>query len=106
MLPDDYRYKYIVDALNAFSEYDNADEAIDEVEADPYTKDLLDWLSSHSYRVAYADDAVKEIGYSEDGGIMQAAALGQIAEKHEVYQSVLASLQARLGVLETERTAR
>lgn len=99
MLPDDYRYEYVVDALTAFSEYDDADEAVGEIKADPYTKDLLAWLSSHSYRVEYADEAAKEMGFSGQAGIMAAAALGQIAEKGEVYQSVLDSLGARLEAL-------
>jgi len=102
MLPDDYRYEYIVDALYAFADYDDDDHemAIDEIEADPYTKDPLAWLSSHSYRMDYANEAIRDVGFSEVGGIMQAVIMGQIAEKREIYDSVLESLKSRLEALD------
>lgn len=97
-LPDDYRYEFIVEALSAFVETDddaNVDdmrEAIDNIEADIYTFDLLKWLASNLQRPGMVDEAVSEMGHS-DMGIVGDIMLGQMAEKHETAYQLLTALE-------------
>lgn len=98
MLPDDYKYEYIVGALEAIADYDgdedDIEELADELEADCYDSDLLDWLNSHSIRIWYVDKAVEEMGHG--GGIMEDIAMGQVEEKREVFFTVLEDLRENL----------
>ena len=91
MLPDDYRYEFIHDALAAIAEYENPEEAIEAVEADIYTQDLTAWLHSRNDRVNYLSEVQEEFGPLEDGFQLLAAA--QHKEKTEVFYSVLQSLR-------------
>lgn len=98
MLPDDYKYEYIVGALEAIADYDgdedDIEELADELEADCYDSDLLDWLNSHSIRIWYVDKAVEEMGHGE--GVMNDIAMGQVEEEREVFFTVLEDLRENL----------
>ena len=98
MLPDDYKYEYIVGALEAIADYDgdedDIEELADDLEADCYDSDLLEWLNSHSIRTWYVDKAVEEMGHG--GGIMEDIAMGQVEEKREVFFTVLEDLRENL----------
>ena len=98
MLPDDYKYEYIVGALEAIADYDgdedDIEELADDLEADCYDSDLLEWLNSHSIRTWYVDKAVEEMGHG--GGIMEDIAMGQVEEKREVFFTVLEDLREKL----------
>ena len=87
MLPDDWRYQFIVEALSAISE-----EREDDIEADIYTGELSAWLASNVNRVEYVDDAVEEYGGKFPGAI-EALQIGQLAEKREVLELVKAYLE-------------
>lgn len=107
MLPDDWRYEFIVQALNAMSEYDNPDTARDSLELEPYTDMLTAWLASNVNRVGYVDEAVAEFGhtslnntYADYKGIIGDIAVGQLFERHEVFDSVRESLEKRLSEME------
>lgn len=93
MLPDNYKYEYIVTALEFISSCDDPEEP--EIEADPYYSDLLRWLSSNLTRSEYVDEYVQEFGLpdSEDFQIMSLIGYGQWKEKQEVYWDVLRILQ-------------
>lgn len=93
ILPDDYKFAFIVASLDGIIEADDPEEA--DFEPDVYTNDLYDWLTSHLNRAAYVDEAVKEFG-GEPGGIVDQIMLGQVAEKREVYDIVLKSLQRQV----------
>lgn len=98
MLPDDYRYEFIVEALNAIIEYDDTDEARDSLEADIYTSDLTGWLHSRNDRINFVDESRSEWG-ADAGGIIEDMQRGQLFEKYEVFGSVLQSLSERLDAL-------
>lgn len=108
MMPDDWKYQFIVDALDLVAEAagDDTDDAIkngrDGIEASIYTHDLLRWLSSNLNRVAYVDEAVQEYGYDGGTGIVGAIMTGQHAERSEVFESVTNSLRAKLDETEEE----
>jgi hypothetical protein len=100
MLPDDWRYQFIVDALDALSEHEDEDEARDSLEASIYTHDLTAWLGSHGYRPAYCDEAVDEYGAESffgknGGGLTNLIQAGQLAEMQEVFGLVLDALRTQ-----------
>lgn len=97
-LPDDYKYEYMVDALDSLSEGMHPDEP--ELQPDVYTSDLIKWLASHNFRTVYVDDAVEEMGWDKKRGIEGAIADGQWREKEEVFRIVVNALEERLEDIE------
>ena len=94
MLPDDYRYEFIVDALDAIIDADgDFERAREEWEPDAYNAGLLKWVSSSLYRMGHVDEAVSEFGWPDD--LSRALQLGQRAEWEEVFGSVQASIKER-----------
>jgi hypothetical protein len=91
MMPDDYRYKFIEDALQYISDQDE-DEDMDfpEIKADSYTSELTKWLHSRNDRVCYLTEALEEYEIKDGFRALQAA---QLCEREEVYFSVLNSLR-------------
>lgn len=97
MLPDDHKYEFIVDALQALSDYDDPDAIRDDIEPDPYNYDLVQWLGSHLSRAGYVDEAAEEFGIeSKDFDVMRWIGIGQVLEKCEVLDSVRRVLEARI----------
>jgi hypothetical protein len=91
MMPDDWRYEFIQDALNALE--DGADE--DRLELDalyPYTADRLNWLASHLDRPGYCDEAAEDAGGPPDD-ILAFVAWGMDREMHEVFGIIHAKLE-------------
>ncbi len=89
LLPNDWRYDFIVRSLSALSESDDPDTARDSLEPDIYTAELTAWLASHGERLGYVDEYVSEYGWP---GTFEALQGGQLAEMQEVYSSVYTSL--------------
>lgn len=85
MLPDDWRYEFIYDALSYLADQDNDP---DEYEPEPsiYNAELHRWLSSHGWRAGYCDEAAEELG--GDGGIDASIARGQWWEMRRVFDRV------------------
>ena len=97
--PDDYRYAFTVDALEAIAEqcdarYAGVDPSDVEAEADIYTRDLLKWLASRNDRLGYCDQYAEE---NEDSDTLNRISGGQYLERREVLGSVVDSLEAELG---------
>ena len=88
MMPDDWKYRFIVDALDLIAEADDVDDVT--IEPDIYTADLTAWLASHNGRVYYLTQALEE--YGETDGF-RALACAQAFEREEVYFSVLSSIR-------------
>lgn len=88
MLPDDHKYRFIVDALDALSDYDDAEEARERVDSDVdiYTHDLTTWLASSNDRVARLDDVLAEGDVKDGFSLLQRA---QYAERSEVFAVML-----------------
>jgi hypothetical protein len=85
MLPDDFRYKFIVEALSALADSDDPDEI--ELKADIYTSDLTGWLHSRNDRVCYLSEALEEFGRDLGDGF-KLLAYAQYLEKREVLDAV------------------
>ena len=98
MLPDDYKYKFVVGALEAITESDD-DANIDDIDdnarsivhdnVDIYTSRLFHWVRSHTDRLATANNFGKEF---EAETIEAFLSGGQYFEIDEVFQTVLSTL--------------
>jgi hypothetical protein len=93
MLPDDWRYEFIDDALSAIA--DECEDMRDVDDSYPYTADRLAWLASNIERPGYCDEAAKEYGV-KTGDVLELVTLGMSAEMREVYELVLSALTAQL----------
>lgn len=108
MFPDDWRYSFIVEALNMIEENENLDDCADEIYADVYTSDRLAWLASHLERAGYVDEAVNELGIGGEPGrrggfsVLECIAFGQIAERREVFEVVRAWCEAQADEADDE----
>jgi hypothetical protein len=96
MMPDDFKYQFIHEALEAISECDEDIENI-LLEPDCYSKDLLKWVSSNLTRASYVDEVVDQYGYENFYNCLM---LAQSEEKQQVLYSVRASLEKICGSLE------
>ncbi len=102
MMPNDYKYQYVVDTLDALSEGQDPDDGLSDIEADVYNYDLLKWVQSHGERVGFVDEVVSELGHHPDLGMIGDLMMGQVQEKQQVWQSVVSSLRERLDDIEME----
>jgi len=92
MLPDDYRFEFTKNALDALSENEDIDDARQSAtEPDVYTSDLTKWLNSRNDRVYYLTQALEEFG-CKDG--FQALSTAQSIEKEEVFGAVVSALES------------
>lgn len=94
MLPDDHKYEFIVDALDALAENEDPDDI--NLEPDIYNADLLRWVSSHLERSGYVEEAISDASGGVYPGFFESLMLGQAAEKSEVLYSVRSSLEAHI----------
>ena len=98
MLPDDTRYAFIVDALDALEEAEDIDVAGQDWEFEPYFGRLVDWLGTYAgHRLEYCDEWANEYGRPE--GTAKLLQGGQLYERLEVLDLVRASLEAHLETL-------
>jgi len=91
MLPDDWRYEFIQDALNAL-ENDGDENGPDIDNLYPYTADRLNWLASRLDRHGYCDEAAEDMGESPKQ-IVDFIALGMDRELREVFDLVRERLE-------------
>ena len=101
MMPDDWRYAFVVEALSALEESDDPDDIA--LEADVYTSDLTSWAHSRADRIGYCDEAAEEGMISADADMSDRLMAGQYREKEEVLNLVRAFLESRAEELEAER---
>lgn len=93
MLPDDWRYTFIREAVDHLAEAATEDEAREAMEeADIYTSTLLKWLASHGARLDYCDQARDELGAEAFSNTEALISMGQSMERMEVFQAVLGFL--------------
>lgn len=96
ILPDDYRYRWISEALDLLAEADDPSDPDLHGEfmdgASIYTHDLLAWLSSNLTRIAYCDQAAEDFGTKDDADLTSRIQLGQALERSEVFHNVLREL--------------
>ena len=88
-LPDDYKYQFVVEALDAICDADDLDDIT--IEPDLYNSDLTAWLSSSIARFSYCDDAIAEYGPVKS--LFDLLQLGQQREREEVLYLVIDALE-------------
>jgi len=92
ILPDDSRYCFIVEALEALAE----DPEEHTLEPDIDARKLLNWLDDYpDYRIGLVDEAVSGLGWS---GLLKALQAGQLKEKEEVLGIVKHFLENQIAV--------
>lgn len=103
MMPDDWKYRFVADALELISTSDEGyeEDAAEEWEPDIYSRDLLKWVSSNLKRKGYVDEAVGVWGWPKEG-LSMALVLGQRLEFEEVFYFVLNRLRERLDEIQEE----
>jgi hypothetical protein len=97
MGPDNFKYETIVDVLDRLSDGQDPEEP--DLEADVYTHDLLAWLASNLERSGYVDEAVEQLGHSEQG-VIGDITQGQWYEKEEIWRLVVDALNSRLEAID------
>lgn len=94
MLPDDWRYEFIREALSALADAEDADEI--DLEADVYTSELTRWLGSRADRMAYCDEAIRDGYCSAEADTFTRLQCGQAKEKAEVLSAVRNFLETEI----------
>lgn len=98
MLPDDWRYQAIMDAVEYISRSagtldDSVNEFADSM-VDVYDVDRVNWLDSNHSRGEYCNEAMRELGVStDDPSIYAIIGMGQYQELTEVYTLVFEFLE-------------
>lgn len=95
-LPDDYRHRFVYDALIAIAECDPTDELDDAfqwIEPDVYTSDLVKWFGSNTQRIGYVNEVRDDYGCTNFDSVVDEIRAGQERERHEVYHTVLTTLR-------------
>ena len=91
IFPDDYRYLFLVTALDTIGEASDAEDAEECLPEEVYTSNLTRWLHSSNNRTLYVDDALEEFpelaAQSGFQGVLMAAFR---AEQLEVLQDAIA----------------
>lgn len=92
MLAEDFRYLFVVEALEALAEDPEEPESL--LEPETYTSQLLAWLEAYpSYRINLVDKAVSRFGWN---GMFEALQDGQLMEKKEVLGIVRKFLETKI----------
>ena len=99
-LPDDTVYQFIQDCAAAIhdrggeEDEENAEEAIREMEPDPYTAGLTKWLAARVDHVYYLTEVLEEYGDIKDG--FQLLAMAQKQQIEEVGFALIAALKSEM----------
>lgn len=104
MIPDDYRYEFVYDAVSALENSEDVDDARDSIEADVYTTGLTKWLHSRVDRTFYMSQAIED-GLTDGKDSSQHLMTAQWLEKMEVFDAVVVALEKRLEELEEDDRA-
>lgn len=98
MLPDDYRYECIVDALDAIADCEDEESARESMEqgVDCGYHAMAQWLGSNTQRFGYCDEAASDFGpFAEVDKMIQA---GQLRERGEVFGQTVEALGSDLDL--------
>ena len=97
MLPDDWRYEFIEDAVDLLAECEDPGDAIERLEPNVYTHDLTAWLHSRGDRMGFVDDLLGDNAFRSGYELL---AMAQFAEREEVLYQVKQALCETLENIE------
>ena len=100
-LPDDYRYEFIEESLQAIVDHGGIEDARESIEPEIYTGKLTHWLSSNLARHEYTDRVLEYGPPSSTANLLMAA---QLEEKHETFDLVVGALEKRTGEADGSET--
>lgn len=106
-MPDDYKYRWIYEALSDLMDCSSNDTEGDEIiseyipqwcEGFIYNSERTAWLASNLRRADYIDDAISEglYDFKSDFSTFDLLNLGVIREQEEIYIAVTQALCAKL----------
>jgi len=90
ILPDDWRYRFIVESLETLSECEDPYDVY--IETYSYSGELLKWFSSSLARLQWVEEAVEEMDWGDRFDLLLALQAGQLHEKEHVFNIVLDEL--------------
>lgn len=90
ILPDDWRYRFIVESLETLSECEDPYDVY--IETYSYSGELLKWLSSSLTRLRWVEEAVEGMDWGDRFDMLLALQAGQLHEKEHVFNVVLNEL--------------
>jgi len=90
ILPDDWRYRFIVEALETLSECEDPYGVY--IETYTHSGELLNWFASSLARLQWVQEAVEEMDWEGGFDLLLALQAGQLAEKEHVFHIVLDEL--------------
>ena len=96
VLPNDYIYSFISEALDVICDSDNPEEAIYEIEPDIYNSDLLLWVGSNLSFSCWVDGVLQEGLIGKECGLFNVLMQAQARHKQAIASCVLNELQAEL----------
>src|SRR5690606_2692161 len=94
ILPDDWRYRFIVEALETLSECDDPYDI--QIETYSYAGELLKWFSSSLNRLQWVEEAVEGMDWGDRFDMLIALQAGQLMEKEEVFGLVREFLETKI----------
>lgn len=102
VMPNDYIYQFIKDALYTIAESSDPQEAIYQIEPDCYNHDLLKWISDNLSFSSWVDEAIQDYSTTKDLTLFDALMRGQQKHREEIAQCVFDCLETRLGEIKRE----
>lgn len=103
MLPDDYRYQFLVEALEYIDDnLDPLDDSLDSIdpfdacEPDCMNHDLIRWLGSNLSRMYYCDNVMQDYQLDQLAHVLMQA---QQAERVEVMELAIDWIKSQQGEL-------
>jgi len=95
MMPDDYKYQFIHEAVEFLCDNDNEDDLQQSAEGAIYNHERLQWLASNAERPYIVDETVQEFGLadSKDFNVLDLINQGYVWEQCDVYRTVFDELQ-------------
>ena len=91
--PDNYRYRFIREALVALYRLDTLRAARESITSERFSGHLTKWLASSEARLEYTNKALRLKWASKPENVLRAIQAGQLLEKREVFESVVGFLQ-------------
>jgi len=86
ILPDDWRYRFIVEALETLSECEDPYDVY--IETYTHSGELLNWFASSLARLQWVQEAVEEMDWEGGFDLLLALQAGQMMEKEHVFNII------------------
>jgi hypothetical protein len=101
-LPDDTTYAFIERAADAIADSEDPQDAIAEIEPDPYTAGLTAWLNARVDHVYYLTEVLEESDIKDGFQLLAAAQQKQL---HEVGYALISALEDAAENVDPEEAA-